>query len=302
MIFILLQTYPMTTVLQLPQLLEGRPRDLGGFAVRRLLPTATRQGVGPFVFFDHMGPTRFAPGMGLDVRPHPHIGLATITYLFAGEIMHRDSLGYVQAIHPGDVNWMTAGRGVVHSERTGPEERAAGALLHGLQLWIALPRAYEETEPSFSHHSEAVLPLIRRGETTLRLIVGTAFGVTSPVKTFSPMFYLDAPLAENASFDLPPDHPERAVYVVSGEIEVARQKLREGQMLVLPAGGDIPIRAIRMSRIVLLGGEPLKESRFIWWNFVSSSQARIEQAKVDWKTGRFPPVPGETEFIPLPEK
>lgn len=289
----------MTSSIQ--QLLEARPRDLGGFSVRRLLPTAALQSVGPFVFFDHMGPARFAPGNGIDVRPHPHIGLATITYLFSGEIMHRDSLGFVQAIQPGDVNWMTAGRGIVHSERTAPEERAAGSLLHGLQLWIALPQEDEETDPSFFHHPEVTLPLIRRGETTLRLIVGSAFGVTSPVRTFSPMFYLDAPMAAGAQFELPPEYPERAVYVVSGAMEVAGQSLEEGQMLVLQAGTTATIRALTHSRAVLLGGESVGP-RFIWWNLVSSSQERIEQAKRDWAAGRFPLVPGETEFIPLPEK
>ncbi len=285
----------------LPQLLESRPRDLGGFEVRRLLPVAARQSLGPFVFFDHMGPARFAPGTGIDVRPHPHIGLATITYLFSGEIMHRDSLGFVQAIQPGDVNWMTAGRGIVHSERTGAAERASGSLLHGLQLWIALPQDHEETEPSFFHHPEVALPLIRRGETTLRLIVGSAFGATSPVKTFSPMFYLDAPMAEGAQFDLPPEYTERAVYAVTGTVEVAGQALQEGQMLVLPAGTTAGIRALTNARAVLLGGEPVGP-RFIWWNLVSSSRERIEQAKRDWAEGRFPQVPGETEFIPLPEK
>lgn len=285
----------------LPLLLESRPRDLGGFAVRRLLPTAIRQSVGPFVFFDHMGPARFAPGAGIDVRPHPHIGLATITYLFAGEIMHRDSLGFVQAIRTGDVNWMTAGRGIVHSERTGDEERAAESLLHGLQLWIALPQEFEETEPSFSHHPEVALPLIRRGETTLRLIVGTAFGATSPVRTFSPMFYVDAPMAAGARLDVEPEYSERAVYVVSGAIEVAGRTLTEGQMLVLPVATRETLNAVRTARVVILGGEPVGP-RFIWWNLVSSSRERIEQAKRDWAEGRFPQVPGETEFIPLPER
>ncbi len=284
------------------RLLEARPRDLGGFSVRRLLPTAELQSVGPYVFFDHMGPAHFPPGAGVDVRPHPHIGLATITYLFAGEIMHRDSLGYVQAIRPGDVNWMTAGRGIVHSERTPSGLRIDGSPLHGLQLWIALPKAFEETEPAFSHHPEAALPLIRLGQTTLRLIVGSAFGVTAPVMTFSPMFYLDAPMAEGAAFDLPPEYEERAVYVVSGEAEALGQVLREGQMLVLPPGETVSIRALSIARIVVLGGAPLDGPRFIWWNLVSSSRERIEQAKLDWAEGRFEKVPGETEFIPLPEK
>jgi redox-sensitive bicupin YhaK (pirin superfamily) len=292
----------MTTFAALPQLLETRPRDLGGFEVRRLLPMAERQSVGPFVFFDHMGPARFPPGGGIDVRPHPQIGLATITYLFDGEIMHRDSLGFVQPIRPGDVNWMTAGRGIVHSERTSPELRDAGSMLHGLQLWIALPRHSEETEPAFVHHAQAVLPQVQLGLTRLRLIVGSIFGAVSPVQTFSPMFYFDAQMAAQAAFDLPPDYPERAIYVVSGAVEVLGYTLNEGQMLVLPPGVPVSIKSVGGARLVLLGGEPLDGPRFVWWNLVSSSRERIEQAKLDWVEGRFSPVPGETEFIPLPDK
>jgi redox-sensitive bicupin YhaK (pirin superfamily) len=283
-------------------LIETRTRDLGGFEVRRLLPMATRQSVGPFVFFDHMGPARFAPGTGIDVRPHPHIGLATLTYLFEGEILHRDSLGFVQPIRPGDVNWMTAGRGIVHSERTGPELRAAGSALHGLQLWIALPKADEETEPAFFHHSGETVPLVRQGDAVVRVIVGSAGGANSPVKTFSPMFYFDAQLAAGSKFDLAADYPERAVYVVSGELALCDMSLTEGQMLVLPEGIPVAIEAIANARFVMLGGAPLDGPRFIWWNLVSSSRERIEQAKRDWAEDRFEKVPGETEFIPLPEK
>jgi redox-sensitive bicupin YhaK (pirin superfamily) len=292
----------MTTPASLPQLIETRPRDLGGFEVRRLLPMATRQSVGPFVFFDHMGPARFAPGTGIDVRPHPHIGLATLTFLFEGEILHRDSLGFVQSIRPGDVNWMTAGRGIVHSERTGPELRAAGSALHGLQLWIALPQADEETEPAFFHHPGATVPVVRQGEATVRVIVGSTGAARSPVKTFSPMFYFDAQLPANSTFDLAPDYPERAVYVVDGEVTLCGTLLKEGQMLVLPEGDSVEIRAISDARFVMLGGTPLDGPRFIWWNLVSSSRERIEQAKRDWAEDRFAKVPGETEFIPLPEK
>jgi redox-sensitive bicupin YhaK (pirin superfamily) len=291
----------MTPSPSLPQLIETRTRDLGGFEVRRLLPMATRQSVGPFVFFDHMGPARFAPGTGIDVRPHPHIGLATLTYLFEGEILHRDSLGYVQPIRPGDVNWMTAGRGIVHSERTSPELRATGSALHGLQLWIALPVADEETDPAFFHHPGATVPVVRQGDAVVRVIVGSAAGATSPVQTFSPMFYFDAQLPAGATFDLAPDYPERAVYVVGGAITLCGMALTEGQMLVLPEGDRVAIRATSDARFVMLGGESLGP-RFIWWNLVSSSRERIEQAKRDWAEDRFDKVPGETEFIPLPEK
>ena len=291
----------MSAALENPRILEARPRDLGGFEVRRLLPMAGLQSIGPFVFFDHMGPARFAPGSGIDVRPHPHIGLATITFLFTGEIMHRDSLGFVQAIRPGDVNWMTAGRGIVHSERTSAALKQTGSELHGLQLWIALPQAFEETEPAFIHHPATSLPQLRQGQATLRLIVGSAFGETSPVKTFSPMFYFDAQLPANATLGLPSDYPERALYVVSGDLEVPGFSLREGQMLVLPPDQQITVRALTDARFVVLGGAPLEGPRIIWWNLVSSSRERIEQAKVDWAQGRFPQVPGETEFIPLPD-
>ena len=292
----------MTSPATLPQLIETRTRDLGGFEVRRLLPVAARQSVGPFVFFDHMGPARFAPGTGIDVRPHPHIGLATLTYLFEGEILHRDSLGYVQPIRPGDVNWMTAGRGIVHSERTGPDLRAAGSALHGLQLWIALPKADEETEPAFYHYPGATVPVVRHGDAIVRVIVGAAAGATSPVRTFSPMFYFDAQLPAGSTFELAPDYPERAVYLVSGELALCGMTLTEGQMVVLPEGGAVAIKANGDARFVMLGGAPLDGPRFIWWNLVSSSRERIEQAKRDWAEDRFAKVPGETEFIPLPEK
>ncbi len=278
-----------------------RDRDLGGFSVRRVLPAPKQRTIGPFIFFDHMGPADFPPGDGIDVRPHPHIGLATVTYLFEGEIVHRDSLGFEQPIRPGDVNWMTAGRGIVHSERTAPEVRAAGHRLNGIQSWVALPIADEETEPSFFHHPADSLPEIVQGPTTLRLIVGSAYGHTAPVKTFSPMFYLDAPMPAGALVALPADHEERAVYVADGTVTIDGDTYTAGQMAVVAPGADISVEAVDASRIMLLGGEAIDGRRHIWWNFVSSSQERIEQAKDDWANGRFDTVPGDSEFIPLPE-
>ncbi len=278
-----------------------RDRDLGGFSVRRVLPAPKQRTIGPFIFFDHMGPADFPPGDGIDVRPHPHIGLATVTYLFEGDIVHRDSLGFEQPIRPGDVNWMTAGRGIVHSERTAPEVRAAGHRLNGIQSWVALPIADEETEPSFFHHPADSLPEIVQGPTTLRLIVGSAYGHTAPVKTFSPMFYLDAPMPAGALVALPADHEERAVYVADGTVTIDGDTYTAGQMAVVAPGADISVEAVDASRIMLLGGEAIDGRRHIWWNFVSSSQERIEQAKDDWPNGRFDTVPGDSEFIPLPE-
>lgn len=283
-------------------LITPRLRDLGeGFTVRRVLPYARRRHVGPFVFFDHMGPVRFAPGQGLDVRPHPHIGLATVTYLFEGEIMHRDSLGVVQPIRPGDVNWMVAGRGIAHSERTRPELRQAGAPLHGIQSWFALPQAHEETEPTFHHHPASSLPEIEKPGVRLRLIAGSAFGATSPAQTFAPMFYLDAQMSNGATLPVPDGYKEQAVYVAIGEVELDNQVYGEGTMLVLKPNARPKITARGAARLMLLGGAPLDGERNLWWNFVSSSKDRIEQAKADWRTGNWPKVPGETEFIPLPE-
>ena len=283
------------------QVIEPRTRDLGGFEVRRVLPVAGRRLVGPFIFFDHMGPSRFPPGQGLDVRPHPHIGLATVTYLFDGEIMHRDSLGCVQPIRPGAVNWMTAGRGIVHSERTGPEERAREARLHGIQSWVALPRAEEEAEPAFHHHPAETLPEIARDGVTLRLIAGAAYGASSPVVVLSDMFYLDAALSEGAELRLPEGYAERAAYVVEGAVRVAGESFEAGRMMVFQPGAEAAVSAAAAARVMLLGGAAMDGQRHIWWNFVSSSPERIEQAKADWKAGRFPQVPDETEFIPLPD-
>jgi hypothetical protein len=257
--------------------------------------------VGPFIFFDHMGPKVFAPGQGIDVRPHPHIGLATVTYLFDGEILHRDSLGCVQPIRPGDVNWMTAGRGIVHSERTASRVRATGSQLHGIQSWVALPLEAEEVAPSFAHHPAASLPTFEIESVALRLIVGTAYGRTAPVEVFSPIFYLDASMPAGSSHELTEEHLERAVYVAEGEVDVLGETARSGQMLVFEAGAPARLQAIATSRVMLLGGAPMDGPRHIWWNFVSSSRERIERAKRDWREGRFEHVPGETESIPLPE-
>jgi hypothetical protein len=274
-------------------------RDIGGFSVRRALPAQARRMIGPFVFFDHLGPAEFAPGRGIDVRPHPHINLATVTYLFAGEILHRDSLGYVQLIQPGEVNWMTAGSGIVHSERSSPESRARSELMHGIQTWIALPADEEERDPCFVHHARESLPAIEETGRSLRIIAGRAFGVESPVEVFSAMFYVDAQLAKGSDLALSDEHAERGIYVTDGRIAIAGDSHAAGTMLALRPGGTATITAETEARLVLFGGEPLGE-RFLWWNFVSSRRERIEQAKADWRGGRFSPVPGESEFIPLP--
>jgi redox-sensitive bicupin YhaK (pirin superfamily) len=285
------------------RVVEGRLRDLGGFSVLRVLPAGGLQTVGPFIFFDHMGPAVFAPGSGVDVRPHPHIGLATVTYLYAGEFMHRDSLGTAQLIRPGDVNWMVAGRGIAHSERTPAEARlAGGAPIHGIQTWIALPRPHEEAEPAFEHHPAKTLPEIHFPGALLRLIAGTAFGERAPASVFSPMFYLDATLEAGAAVELPGPYDERAVYVAEGEIEVEGSRYGPGRMVVFAAGATAAVLATMRSRAMLLGGARLDGPRFIWWNFVSSSRERIEQAKRDWQRGGFAPVPGDDERTPLPEQ
>lgn len=281
--------------------IEPKPRDLGGFTVRRVLPQIARRTIGPFVFFDHMGPVAFPAGGGIDVRPHPHIGLATVTYLFEGEIMHRDSLGSVQPIAPGDVNWMVAGSGIAHSERTRPELRPAGPRLHGIQSWVALPQGGEEMAASFVHHPKASLPARSEGGARLRVIAGSAYGMTSPAAVQSPTLYVDVDLDAGARIALPQGHAERALYVASGRVRIGGQPIGEGQMAIFAADADDTVEALEPSRAMLLGGAPLDGPRHMWWNFVSSSKARIEQAKRDWREGRFGRVPGETEFIPLPE-
>jgi len=278
-----------------------RTADLGGFTVRRALPSTRRRMVGPFIFFDHMGPAEFRAGHGVDVRPHPHIGLATVTYLFAGEIVHRDSLGSALAIVPGDVNWMTAGRGIAHSERTSPAHRAGGEHLHGLQCWVALPAGDEEMAPAFNHIGGALLPVVAGEGKTVRVVAGKLFGATSPVATLSDTIFADVQLSAGASLPLDADYEERAIYIVSGEIEIAGDRFAEGRLLVFKPGDRITVKALGDARLVLVGGATADGPRHIWWNFVSSRKERIEQAKADWKAGRFAGVPGETEFIPLPE-
>jgi redox-sensitive bicupin YhaK (pirin superfamily) len=280
-----------------------RAHDIGGFEVRRALPAKERQMVGPFIFFDQMGPGEFLAGRGLDVRPHPHIGLSTVTYLFNGEILHRDSLGSQQPIVPGDVNWMTAGRGIAHSERTDQVLRTHSNRLFGIQSWVALPKDAEETAPAFVHHPAASLPLVEDGGVRLRLIAGTGWGLTAPVAVSSPLFYADAVLAPGAAFPLPDEHEERAAYVLDGEVEVAGDRFEPGRMLVFRAGDRPALRAgPQGARVLLLGGAAMDGPRHLFWNFVSSSRERIEQAKADWKARRFGKVPGdEAEFIPLPE-
>jgi redox-sensitive bicupin YhaK (pirin superfamily) len=280
----------------------SRTGDIGGFEVRRALPSVKRRMVGPFVFLDQMGPAEFLIGHGLDVRPHPHIGLATVTYLFEGEILHRDSLGTVQPIRPGAVNWMTAGSGIAHSERTAPELRAQGFNLFGIQAWVALPSSAEETAPTFVHYPAKGLPIIQGEGKTVRVIAGSLYGESSPVETPTATFYADAALEAGARIPLPADHEERAVYVAQGKIDIAGDSFEMGQLLVFRPGDEITITALTPARVMLLGGEPMDGPRHIWWNFVSSSMDRIEQAKADWKAGRFGAVPDDNEFIPLPER
>jgi redox-sensitive bicupin YhaK (pirin superfamily) len=277
-------------------------RDLGGFSVRRLLPSAARRTVGPFVFFDHMGPADFAPGHGIDVRPHPHIGLATVTYLFEGAIEHRDSLGTVQQITAGDVNWMTAGRGIVHSERSPADLRRSGYRMQGLQTWVALPRELERCEPAFVHYPAASLPVIDMPGVSMRLIAGSAFNRTSPVAVASSMFYIAVEMKAGASFVLPDEYEERAVYVLSGDISINNGQLGAASMAVLDPSAPVTLYAQSPARLMLLGGAPLDGERFLWWNFVASDRAAIEEASERWRQGGFDPVPGETEFIPLPDR
>jgi len=279
-----------------------RTVDLGDFAVRRALPSARTRMVGPFIFFDHFGPAEFRAGAGLDVRPHPHIGLATVTYLFDGEIMHRDSLGTAAAIKPGEVNWMIAGRGIVHSERTGSDKRAAGGPIHGLQMWVALPGVKEEMEAGFAHYAADEFPLVSEGGKSARVVVGSLYGARSNVTTVHETIFADVRLRTGATLPIDAHHEERALYLIDGEVEIADDGFGSGQLLVFKPGDRLTIKALRDSHLVLLGGAPMDGPRHIWWNFVSSRKERIEQAKADWKAGHFQKVPGdEIEFIPLPE-
>ena len=284
-------------------LVKPHTKDLGGgFMVRRLLPSHPHKMVGPFIFFDHMGRVDFTPGEGLDVRPHPHIGLATVTYLFEGAILHRDSLGTVQEIRPGDVNWMTAGDGIAHSERSPDALRASGGGLEGIQIWIALPKEHEKDEPSFEHHPAATLPMIAADGLNLRVIAGSAFGMTSPVSTFSPMFYAALEMEPGVLFEFPSEYAQRAVYLAEGAIDLGGAPLAERHMAVLSDAQTLTIEAKTRARVMLLGGEPIDGDRYIWWNFVASSKEAIQEAKERWRAQGFGKVPDETEWIPLPDE
>jgi redox-sensitive bicupin YhaK (pirin superfamily) len=271
-----------------------------GFPVRRAIPTIQRRMVGPFAFLDQMGPTTLPIGAGLDVPPHPHIGLATITYLFTGEILHRDSLGSVQSIRPGDVNWMTAGRGIVHSERTPDDVRATESAVFGMQAWVALPTRDEQVDPSFSHHEQSALPELEGDGVRIRIIAGALGGARSPVQTRSELVYADVTLAPGARFATPREE-ELAIHVVDGAIDINERRFEASQLVILRSGATADVESLGGARMMLLGGARLDGPRFIDWNFVSSSRERIEQAKDDWRNQRFAMVPGETEFIPLPE-
>jgi len=281
--------------------ITGQSHDLGdGFYVSRVLPQAGRRTVGPFVFFDYFGPVDFPPGRGIDVRPHPHIGLATVTYLFEGSQVHRDSLGSVQEILPGDVNWMTAGRGIVHSERTIPEIRAKGHRMHGIQSWVGLPKADEQIEPSFQSIAAKDLPMRESGGAVLHVVVGRAYGMTSPVRVFSDIFYGDARLDAGASLAVPDDHIERGAFVVEGEMDCGGETLARGEMMLFDEGESAMLSAKAPARAMLLGGAPLDGPRHLFWNFVASDMALIERAKAEWKSGGFKRIDGDPEFIPLP--
>ena len=293
----------MTDAAPSPRLIQPHDKDLGGgFKVRRLLPAALRRSVGPFVFFDHFGPATEDPGTEHDVRPHPHIGLATVTYLFEGAMMHRDSLGSVQEVQPGAINWMTSGRGIVHSERKPDRLKADTYVNHGLQLWAALPQAFEEVEPSFSHTAAEAIPEVTVQGAQVRVLVGEAFGARSPVKTFSQTVYLDIALPAGASFELPVLAPELAVYAVDGDLTADGVAVPAHTMASLADGQGARLEAAAPVRLVVIGGEPLDGPRYITWNFVSSRRERILEAGADWAAQRMGHVPGETEFIPLPGK
>jgi len=282
-------------------LIEPLTKDLGEFTVRRALPDTRRQRVGPFIFFDHMGPAEFPPGKGVNVRSHPHIGLATITYLFEGEILHRDNLGYVQAIRPGEINLMTAGKGIVHSEKASADLLESGQRLHGLQTWVALPLEQEEIEPRFEHYSAESMSTVHRKGVEIRVVIGSAYGESSPVRVASETLYVEAKLDDDSSLDLPVAE-ELAVYVVDGSIDLDGRTIPAGVLAVLKNDVTARIKAVARAHVMICGGATLEGERIVWWNFVSSSRERLEQAKRDWRDGRFGEVPGESDFIPLPEK
>ncbi len=284
------------------QVIVPRVHDLGGFQVRRALPARGRQMVGPFIFFDQAGPSEFIIGEGVDVRPHPHIGLATVTYLIDGQLLHKDSLGYEQTIRPGELNLMSSGSGIVHSERTPQENRQTPGRLFGIQAWAALPKSHEEGQPAFAHHAIDELPRIEGEGKRVRLVMGEIYGQSSPASFPHPTLYAEVMLAPGAILPVDPDFDERAIYILSGEIDIAGDTFGSGQLLVLHPGDRISILANSNSRLILLGGEPMDGPRHLWWNFVSSSKDRIEAAKEDWRQGRFDTVPGDAEeFIPLPD-
>jgi len=283
------------------QSIPPRTHDLGGFSVRRLLPHAQRRSVGPFVFFDHIGPAVLGGTNAVEVRPHPHIGLATVTYLWEGAMVHRDSLGNTMEIQPGDVNWMTAGRGIVHSERTPERLRGVDHPFHGLQTWVALPKEFEEAEPAFAHYDAASLPVVEGNGIRMTIVAGAAFGKTSPVQVLSKTLYVSIDIADGAELVIPAEYAERAIYPVAGELWLDETELLPNAHMAVLEPGTLPLlRSVGASRVMLLGGAPLDGPRFVWWNFVSSTRERIEQAKADWQAQRFSKVPGETEFIPLP--
>ncbi|WP_299771779.1 pirin family protein [uncultured Tateyamaria sp.] len=291
------------TVNAVETLIVPRAVDLGEMMVRRALPSTKRQMVGPFIFFDQMGPAEFLTDQGIDVRPHPHINLATVTYLLEGEILHRDSLGTEQTIRPGAINWMRAGRGIVHSERTSAERKKSGQRLLGLQTWMALPEAQEEADPAFVHHGGSDLPIVEADGARVRVIAGRAFGATSALRAPSETLYADIDLDAGASLPIDPEMEERALYTLTGSIEIASDRFEPGQLLILRPGDALTVKAVSNARMMLFGGAPMGGPRYIWWNFVSSRPDRIEMAKEEWRRGRFDTVPGDEEdFIPLPDK
>jgi redox-sensitive bicupin YhaK (pirin superfamily) len=279
----------------------SRVAEVGGLQLRRSLPQRARRTVGAWCFADHYGPVTMTDERSMDIGPHPHIGLHTVTWLFEGEMLHTDSLGSEQLIRPGQLNLMTAGRGIAHSERSDAELRKQREKLYGIQIWVALPKQHEETAPDFTHYEAGELPVIEGEGKTVRVIAGSLFGKQSPVKTFSSLFYADVSLRKGAIVSLENQHEERAIYLLEGNVEIAGQPFESGRLLVFAPGDVISVKASSAARLLLFGGEPLDGPRHLWWNFVSSSRERIEQAKADWKAGRFAPVPGDTEFIPLPE-
>jgi redox-sensitive bicupin YhaK (pirin superfamily) len=280
-------------------IIQPRPRDIGNFQVRRVLPAAAQRRIGPFVFFDEMGPAQLAAGQAMDVRPHPHIGLSTLTWLFEGEILHRDSLGYVQPIRPGEVNWMTAGRGIVHSERTPDHLRGQAHSMHGIQCWVALPDGEEDIAPQFQHYPGAEIPSRSLPGVTIQLVAGSGWGMHSPVQVHSKLCFAQVDMQAGRQLELADNFPERGVYIVAGQVEVADENYAPGRMLILESGVD-SLRSSSDARMIIVAGEPLASDRILYWNFVARQRERIEQAKQDWREGRFDPVPGDDESIPLP--